>query len=67
MAHFGHINQPGKTMFFHFDDFTINLTHLVSVLWDEEEQCASVTMAIGEAFDIDGDYYQAFKKVMGRA
>jgi len=53
--------------FFHFDDITINLSHVVSISWDEEASCASVTMAVGDDYDVDGEEnYNAFKKLMGR-
>lgn len=54
-------------MFFNFDEYTINLNHVVSVSWDEEAFCASVVMAVGDDYDVDGEEnYNAFKKVMGR-
>lgn len=53
-------------MFFHFRDYTISLSQIVSVAWDDEASCASVTMAVGDSYDIDGEDYPLFKKSLGR-
>ncbi len=52
--------------FFHFDAYTVNLNHVVSIAWDDAAKCASLTMAVGDDYDIDGEHYKTFKQLMGR-